>query len=235
TISAASDGTFVITNDKNEIWRKNADDFNDGWTRVNGTSAKVVAIAANRFWSMGADGKVYRYDGIGNWNKVGVTISDIAASADGSISVVNTTTREIWRKTTDDNNGTWTKAMGKGLQLAAPAPAGSWWSAPTAVSTASPRTAERAILDTAPARPKRSRPAHRFMGVSKVCSTPLDRLNRGQNPSGRSTGACSRRASLPVLVHALHGLRPAPRRQKQSLARPCLLSTSHAADDLHCL
>ncbi|KTR04610.1 hypothetical protein NS365_14775 [Aureimonas ureilytica] len=120
TISAASDGTVVITNDKNEIWRKNADDFNDGWTRVNGTSAKVVAIAANRFWSMGADGKVYRYDGNGNWNQVGVTISDIAASADGSISVVNTTTREIWRKTTDDNNGNWTKAMGKGLQVAAP-------------------------------------------------------------------------------------------------------------------
>lgn len=120
TISAALDGTVVVTNDKNEIWRKNADDVNDGWTRVNGASAKVVAIAANRFWSMGVDGNVYRYDGNGSWNQVGVTISDIAASADGAISVVNKTTQEIWRKTSDDNAGNWAKAAGQSLQLAAP-------------------------------------------------------------------------------------------------------------------
>lgn len=97
------------------------------WTRVSGwgraisaaSDGTVAAIAANRFWSMGVDGNVYRYDGNANWNQLGTAISDIAASAEGAISVVNKTTQEIWRKTSDDNTGNWAKAAGQSLQLAA--------------------------------------------------------------------------------------------------------------------
>lgn len=119
TIAAASDGTVVVTNPANEIWLKTADDFRGNWTRLGGAARKVVAVSARSFWSIGADGNVYRSSGNGAWTQAGNDVSDIAAASDGGVLVVNKATGEVWRKTGDDAAPNWTRAGGRALQLGA--------------------------------------------------------------------------------------------------------------------
>lgn len=117
TIAAASDGTVVVTNPANEIWLKAADDYNANWNRLGGTARKVVTIASGRFWSIGLDGNVYRSSGNGTWTQAGVAVSDIAASADGSVAVINKDNGQTWRKTTEDAN--WARSGGSAMQVSA--------------------------------------------------------------------------------------------------------------------
>ena len=117
TIAAASDGTVVVTNPANEIWVKAADDFNVSWNRIGGTAQKVVAIAANRFWSIGLDGNVYRSPGNGAWEPMGVAVSDIAVASDGGVAVINKDTGLTWRKANED--AVWARSGGTALQVSA--------------------------------------------------------------------------------------------------------------------
>ncbi|WP_155897391.1 RICIN domain-containing protein [Aureimonas ureilytica] len=117
TIAAASDGTVVVTNPANEIWVKAADDYKANWTRSGGAARKVVAIGANRFWSVGLDGNVYRSAGNGAWAQMGTNVSDIAVASDGGVAVINKDTGETWRKANED--AAWTRSGGKALQVSA--------------------------------------------------------------------------------------------------------------------
>ncbi|KQP36590.1 RICIN domain-containing protein [Methylobacterium sp. Leaf100] len=107
TIAAAADGTVVVVNRNNEVWVKPTDDTQVNWRRLPGTARKVVPMNGRSFWSIGLDNNVYRSDGVAGWVYVGNAVSDIAASADGSVSVVNRNNGIVWRKIGDNTVEAW--------------------------------------------------------------------------------------------------------------------------------
>lgn len=120
SVSVAADGTVAVTNARDEVWRKVADDFSNAWRQVPGRWRKAAAMNAGSLWAIGQDGNVYRIDGAGRSAQAGVTVSDIAAAADGTVVGVNSQSRTIWRKSGDDTRQTWVQQPGEALRVAVP-------------------------------------------------------------------------------------------------------------------
>ncbi|RYB04083.1 galactose oxidase-like domain-containing protein [Lichenibacterium ramalinae] len=124
-ISAASDGTIAIVNDQNgTIYLKTTDDAGWNWQAVPGTAAKRVALVkSGSIYYVGTDGNVWRTDGRTAPVQVGNAASAIAASADGSVTVVGSGADQVgalWRKPTDDGQWNWSQVPGTAVQVAAP-------------------------------------------------------------------------------------------------------------------
>ncbi|AWB24887.1 DUF1929 domain-containing protein [Methylobacterium currus] len=109
SISAASDGTIAVVNVNNDVWLKQKDDNTEAWTQVPGKAAKIAVMSRNSLWSIGLDKNVYRADQSGAWALVGHSASDIAASPDGSVMVVNSDVGTLWRKVGDNAVEAWTQ------------------------------------------------------------------------------------------------------------------------------
>ncbi|WFT80785.1 hypothetical protein QA634_02450 [Methylobacterium sp. CB376] len=122
TISASADGTIVIVNILNEIWKKYGDNDQEAWGQIPGKAQRVAAMNANSFWSVGLDGDVYRADQTGKWVLVGSNAVDIAASPDGSVAVINSDVGVLWRKFGDDTVEAWgwVKTPGPAQAVAVP-------------------------------------------------------------------------------------------------------------------
>jgi len=121
SIGAAADGTIVVVNQNKEVWLKPTDDLQGNWRRVPGSAQKVVPMNGKSLWAVGLDNNVYRSDGTNGWVYVGNTISDIAASSDGSVLVINRNTGNVWRKLGDNNTEAWTMIPNSnGVAIAAP-------------------------------------------------------------------------------------------------------------------
>lgn len=124
-ISAAPDGTIAIVNDQNgTIYVKPTDDGSWNWQPLPGTAAKSVAVVnAGSFYYVGTDNNVWRSDGRTAPVQVGVSASAIAASSDGSVTVVSSDPSRVgtlWRKPTDDGQWNWAQVPGTAVQVAAP-------------------------------------------------------------------------------------------------------------------
>ncbi|WP_244528862.1 galactose oxidase-like domain-containing protein [Methylobacterium gossipiicola] len=121
SIGAASDGTIVVVNQNKEVWLKPTDDLQGNWRRVPGSAQKVVPMNGKSLWAVGLDNNVYRSDGTNGWVYVGNTISDIAASSDGSVLVINRNTGAVWRKVGDNTTEAWSMIPNSnGVAIAAP-------------------------------------------------------------------------------------------------------------------
>lgn len=107
TIGAAADGTVAITNVNNDIWVKRTDSNEDAWYQIPGKAKRVAPMSRNSFYSIGMDDNVYRSDATGNWVRIGMNVSDISVSSDGSIMVINKQVGTLWRKTGDNNTEAW--------------------------------------------------------------------------------------------------------------------------------
>ncbi|WP_342150877.1 RICIN domain-containing protein [Methylorubrum sp. SB2] len=118
SISASSDGTVLIANGNGELWLKQANDNSNAWTRLPGWASRVAVMNANSLWHVGSDKWVYRGDRNGNWVRVGNDVADVAASPDGSVTVINSNNGSLWRKTGDNATANWTQ-FGGGIRATA--------------------------------------------------------------------------------------------------------------------
>ena len=109
TISAAADGTVAVTNIRNELWVKRADNNVEDWYQIPVQAKRVAVMNSGTFYYIGMDNNVYRTGPTGNWARVGVDASDISASSDGSVMVVNKNNGTLWRKNADNNVEAWTQ------------------------------------------------------------------------------------------------------------------------------
>ena len=124
-IAASSDGTIAVVNDQNgTVWIKPTDDGAANWSKAPGATAKSLALVkAGSLYFIGTDGGVWRTDGRAAPAQVGVLASSIAASSDGSVTVVSTDPSHVgtlWRKPTDDTTQNWAQVPGTAVQVAAP-------------------------------------------------------------------------------------------------------------------
>lgn len=109
TISAAADGTVAVTNIRNELWVKRADNNVEDWYQIPVQAKRVAVMNNSTFYYIGTDNNVYRTGPTGNWARVGADASDISASSDGSVMVVNKNNGTLWRKNADNNVEAWTQ------------------------------------------------------------------------------------------------------------------------------
>lgn len=124
-IAASSDGTIAVINDQTSaVWVKPTDDGQWNWTAAPGAWARGIALVkAGSLYFAGTDGNVWRSDGKSWPVKVGVAASAIAASSDGSVTVISTDPSHVgtlWRKPTDDTAQNWAQVPGTAVQVAAP-------------------------------------------------------------------------------------------------------------------
>jgi hypothetical protein len=108
TIDAASDGTLTTANVRNELW---VSQMGAQWTQVPGQFVDAAPIAANRYYGVGTDKLVYRWNGSG-WKVVGRDSKAIAAASDGTVAVINSNNNSVWVKNADDEVERWTQVPG---------------------------------------------------------------------------------------------------------------------------
>jgi galactose oxidase len=98
-ISAGSDGTVLVTNSStNGIWKYVSD---NNWVNVPGKMKSLAVLGNNRYFGIGMDNNVYRFNGSA-WVQVGVAVSSIAAGADGTVLVTNNANNAVWQYVSDN-------------------------------------------------------------------------------------------------------------------------------------
>lgn len=118
-IATASDGTVAVANSENgSIWVKTADDNAESWRMVPNAIAKKLALVSNKsLYYITPDNGVYRTDMTTNPVRVGRDAVSIAASSDGTITVVGID-GSIWRKSADDTTEVWSQLAGTAKAIA---------------------------------------------------------------------------------------------------------------------
>ncbi len=118
-IAAAADGTVVSINPRtNQVWIKDADDNESWWKPAPGVLAKSVAVLKRgSLYYVGMDNNVWRSDMVRPPVRIGSNVTAIAASADGTITVINPA-GTIWRKIGDDTREAWGPLSGTATKLA---------------------------------------------------------------------------------------------------------------------
>jgi hypothetical protein len=94
SIAAASDGTVLVTNNRNQsVWKYVSP---NNWVSVPGNMKAVAVVANNSYFGIGLDNNVYQFNGNG-WTQVGVNVNSIAAGSDGTVLVTNNHDQSIWK------------------------------------------------------------------------------------------------------------------------------------------
>ncbi|MCJ2048007.1 DUF1929 domain-containing protein [Methylobacterium sp. J-078] len=115
-IATAADGTTVTVNrNDGKVWLYQAD---GAWRNLPGQMKDVAVVKANSIYGIGLDDVVYRFDGT-QWTAIpSANNVTIAASADGTVVVVNRN-GEIWAKATDDAQANWRRLPGAARKVVA--------------------------------------------------------------------------------------------------------------------
>ncbi len=119
-ISAAADGTVAIAAvDSSSIWVK-ADDDQERWTQVPGAKADDIAVLKRgSLYYIDAASIVWRSDMVNPPVRVGEEAVAIAASSDGTVTVVGRN-GTLWRKAADNNDAVWARLPGTASGIATP-------------------------------------------------------------------------------------------------------------------
>ncbi|MEQ6333701.1 galactose oxidase-like domain-containing protein [Sphingobium sp. MK2] len=120
-VAASADGTVAHINASgSKVWVKSADDNNNQWFWAPNVWAKKIALVRKgSLYYIGGENNVWRSDFINGPVLVGRNAVDIAASSDGTITVLSTD-GSIWRKQNDDNVEAWVRVSGTATRLATP-------------------------------------------------------------------------------------------------------------------
>lgn len=108
TIAAAPDGTLATVNTRNQLW---VSQMGNNWSMLPGQFVDGAAIANNRYYAIGTDKFVYRWNGSA-WKNVGRDSKALAVASDGTVAVINAYNNTVWVKTADDDAESWKQVPG---------------------------------------------------------------------------------------------------------------------------
>ena len=116
-VAAGSDGTIATINAQTKTILVSTTKGGT-WFPLPGQFTDVAVIGANRYYAIGLDSNVYRFNGTG-WDLAGLQANSIGVSSDGAIAVSNSQTQQVWYRTNDtpDQQGwralpnTWAKRL----------------------------------------------------------------------------------------------------------------------------
>lgn len=74
----------------------------------------MAVIAANKYFCIGTDNNIYRYNG-STWLQVGVSAGSISAASDGTVLISNSANNTLWKYVADNN---WVQIPGNAKNLA---------------------------------------------------------------------------------------------------------------------